>query len=91
MAYEIKELDPVKEISPLRRRLEFGILFVIVFLLVRFGGWHKGMDPLGSPIYPSYLTSALIAAVVSSIVMLWRIWYAKHSAAPVERRTRPRD
>jgi hypothetical protein len=91
MAYEIKELDPVKEISPLRRRIEFGIIFVVVFLLVRFGGWHQGMDPLGNPVYPSYLTSLLIALAVSSIVMLWRVWYATHSAAPPEPRTRPRD
>jgi len=91
MAYEIKELDPVKEISPTRRRIEFGIIFVIVFLLVRFGGWHHGMDPLGYPVYPSYLTSLLVAAAVSSIVMLWRIWYATHSAAPLERRSRPRN
>ncbi len=91
MAYEIKELDPVKELSPLRRRIEFAIVFLVVFLLVRFGGWHHGMDPLGYPVYPSYLTSLLIAALASSLFMLWRTWYARHSAAPVERRSKPRD
>jgi hypothetical protein len=91
MAYEIKELDPVKELSPLRRRIEFAIVFIVVFLLVRFGGWHHGMDPLGYPVYPSYLTALLVAAVVSSVFMLWRTWYVSHSAAPVERRAKPRD
>lgn len=91
MAYEIKELDPVKELSPLRRRMEFAVVFIVVFLLVRFGGWHHGMDPLGYPVYPSYLTSLLIAAAVSAIFMLWRIWYTTHSAAPTERRETPRN
>ena len=91
MAYEIKELDPVKELSPLRRRMEFGVVFVITFLLVRFGGWHHGMDPLGYPVYPSYLASLLIATAVSFVFMLWRVWYSSHSAAPLERRARPRD
>jgi hypothetical protein len=91
MAYEIKELDPVKELSTTRRWIEFGIVFVITFLLVRFGGWHHGMDPLGYPVYPSYWVALLVAAAVSSVFMLWRIWYSSHSAAPVERRARPRD
>ena len=91
MAYQIQELDSVKELSPLRRYIECGVVFLITFLAVRFGGWHHGMDPLGYPVYPSYLTSLLVAAAVSSIVMLWRIWYATHSATPLERRATPRD
>jgi hypothetical protein len=89
MAYEIKELDPVKKIPMTRRWIEFSIVFVITFLLVRFGGWHHGMDPLGYDVNPSYLTALLIAAAVSSVFMLWRIWYSSYSAAPLERK--PRD
>jgi len=91
MAYEIKDLDPVKELSPLRRRIEFGIIFLVVFLAVRFGGWHHGGDPLNYAVNPSTLTALLIAAAVSSVVMLWRIWQSTHSAAPFERRATPRD
>ncbi|HXB62125.1 MAG TPA: hypothetical protein VNU94_04660 [Acidobacteriaceae bacterium] len=91
MAYEIKDLDPVKELSPARRWIEFCIVFVITFLLVRFGGWHHDMDPLGYPVYPSYWISLLVAAAVSSIFILWRNWYSSHSAAPQERRAMPRD
>lgn len=91
MAYEIKELDPVKELSPLRRRIEFGIVFALTFLFVRFGGWHHGMDPLGYPVYASTLIALLVAAAVSSVFMLWRVWQSTHSAAPLERRMTPRD
>ena len=81
MAYEIQDLDPVKELSPLRRRLEFSIVFAIVFLVVRFGGWHHGMDPLGATMYPSTLIAVLVAAAFSSVFMLWRIWQSTHTAA----------
>jgi hypothetical protein len=91
MAYEIKDLDPVKKLSPARRWIEFGIVFVITFLLVRFGGWHHGMNPLSYDVNPSYLTALLVAAAVSTVFMLWRNWYSTHSAAPRERRARPRD
>jgi hypothetical protein len=31
MAYQIQDLDPVKELSPTRKGIEFGVVFVIVF------------------------------------------------------------
>jgi hypothetical protein len=91
MAYEIKELDPIKELSPLRRRIEFAVVFLIVFLLVRFGGWHHGMDPLSYAVNPSTVISLLVAAIISALFMLWRTWHSSHSAAPVERRSKPRN
>jgi hypothetical protein len=91
MAYQIQDLDPVRELSPLRRRIEFGVVFVCTFLLVRFGGWHHNMDPLGYPVYPSTVTALAVAGIASCVFTLWRIWYATHSAAPLERRARPRD
>jgi hypothetical protein len=84
MAYEIKDLDPVQELSPLRRRIEFGIVFVLTFLLVRFGGWHHGMDPLGYAVYPSTLTALLIAAAASTVFILWRVWYSTRNTTPYE-------
>jgi hypothetical protein len=80
MVYQIQDLDPVKELSPLRRRIEFGIVFVVVFLAVRFGGWHHNMEPLGYPVTASTLTALLIATAASSLIMLWRIWYTTHTA-----------
>jgi hypothetical protein len=80
MAYEIKELDPVKELSPMRRNIEFGIVFLLTFCFVRFGGWHHGMDPLGYAVNSSSLTALIAAAIVSTIFIVWRVWYAGHSA-----------
>ncbi len=91
MAYEIKELDPVRKLSPQRGWIEFSIVLAIVFLLVRFGGWHHDMDPLGYSVYPSYLVSLLIAAAVSSVFIVWRTWSVSHSAVPIERRSKPRN
>jgi len=91
MAYQIQELDPVKEISPLRRRIECGVVFLLTFLAVRFGGWHHNMDPLGYPVYPSTVTALAIAGIMSCVFMLWRVWLSTHSAAPLERRTSSRD
>ena len=91
MAYEIQELDPVKELSPLRRRIECGVVFLLTFLAVRFGGWHHNMDPLGYAVYPSTVTALVIAVVASCLFLLWRTWQSTHSAAPLERRSTPRD
>ncbi len=91
MAYQIQELDSVKELSPMRRRIEFGVVFLITFLAVRFGGWHHGGDRLNYAVYPSTVTALLIAAAVSSVVMLWRTWYTTHSAAPAVRETTPQN
>jgi choline-glycine betaine transporter len=80
MAYQIQELDPVKELSPTRRRIEFGIVFVLTFLLVRFGGWHHDMDPLSYAFNPPTWVSLLIAAAVSSVFVMWRVWQSTHTA-----------
>ncbi|HEY0306680.1 MAG TPA: hypothetical protein VGB94_00820 [Acidobacteriaceae bacterium] len=84
MSYEVKDLDPVKELSPTRKRIEFGVAFAIMFLIVRFGGWHHDMDPLGYPVHPPTWVALAIAAAAGTVYLLWRVWYAAYSAAPRE-------
>jgi len=84
MSYEVKDLDPVKKLSSARKRIEFGAVFAVVFLAVRFGGWHHDMNPLDYPVHPPTWIALLIAAAVATVYVLWRSWYSAHSAAPRE-------
>lgn len=82
MAYQVQDLDPVKKLSPKRKRIEFGVVFAIIFLAARFGGWHHDMDPLGYTVHPPTWVALVIAAVCSTLYVVWRSWYAAHSALP---------
>ena len=70
----------VKHVSAERRWIEFGIVFTLTFLAVRFGGWHHGMDPLGYTENPPSWVALLIAAGVSVFYIMWRVWYSTHTA-----------
>jgi len=80
MSYRIRELDPVTEISPRRQGVEFSIAFVVVFLIVRFGGWHHHMDPLGYEVRPPTWLAILIGIGAGLVFVVWRAWYAQHTA-----------
>jgi len=82
MAYQIQELDPVRELSQKRKGIEFCIVFAVVFLAVRFGGWHHDMDPLGDLVHPSTWLALGIAALASTLFVLWHTWYVAHSSVP---------
>ena len=80
--YQIRELDPVERLSPLRCAVEFVAVFAILFTVVRYGGWHQHWDPLSDSVYSPTWLALVIAGVLSMAYICWRVWLASYSALP---------
>jgi len=80
MGYFMQEDAAAKGPTAQRIGLEFSAVLAVVFLGVRFGGWHHGMDPLGYTVHAPTWMALLIAAVVGGAFAGCRMWFATDDA-----------
>ena len=59
--------------SPVRYAIEGGVVFAVLFLAVRFGGWHAHLNPQEEVHFVGTWKALIVAVGVTAVLMLMRV------------------
>jgi hypothetical protein len=60
--------------TPQRLAVECGIVAALCFLALKFGGFHKGGNPLGEVVEINLVSALVISTVVTLLFLAARVW-----------------
>ena len=72
--------------TPQRLAIECGIVAALCFLALKFGGFHKGGNPLGEVVEINWVSALVVSAVVTLLFLAARVWrmQGKRESTPDE-------
>lgn len=68
--------------TPQRLAIECGIVAGLCFLALKFGGFHKGGNPLSEVVKIDWGSAFLVSAVVTLLFLAARMWRMQSKQGP---------